>query len=68
MPSRPLFEEFEPFDMMLFAYKTFLVLYDDVLKSQHQQVVAILDNEDIGFTKIFHEIQHWKGKSTFNNY
>jgi len=64
MPSRELFEKFESFDFMLFAYKTFLILYEDIVKSQHQQVVAILDNEGVGFTKIFHEIQQWTGVQT----
>lgn len=63
MPSRPLFDDFAPFDLVLFAYKTFIDLYEDIAKTEHQQVVAILDNQDIGFSKIFHEVQHWTGKN-----
>jgi hypothetical protein len=62
MPTRNLYNVFKSFEVVLFAYKTFLSLYEEIQKSQHQQVVAILDNEGIGFQMIFKEIQNWTGE------
>lgn len=65
IPSRHIFEEFDPFEVLCFTYNTFLALYQDIAKTQHQQIVAILDNQDIGFSKILHEVQYWTGEEHF---
>jgi hypothetical protein len=67
-PTRETFQKFTAFDVMLFAYRGYNLLYEHIVsKCQHQQIIMILNNQHIGFSTIFHEVQNWTGIETLRH-
>jgi hypothetical protein len=64
LPTHELYKHFTQFDLMVFAYRTFLLLFEEIQGSPLQQLVAVIDAEGIGFRKMFQEFQAWTGVQT----
>lgn len=64
LPLRPLFEKYKPAEIVVFAYHVLANIHRQIAHSKQQQLVCIWDNADIGFSKIFHEVQNWAGMQT----
>jgi len=59
LPLRGLFEKYKPAEILIFAYYVLADIHRRVAHSKEQQLVCIWDNAEIGFSKIFHEVQNW---------